>query len=52
MTHLFYGFKNVVFDMSKYSKYMEYDSHDVKDSSKKKKSAELGLKNYAIVAIF
>lgn len=42
MTHLFYGFKNVVFDMSKYSKYMEYDSHDVKDSSKKKSHQNWG----------
>lgn len=42
MTHLFYGFKNVVFDMSKYSKYMEYDSHDVKDSSKKKSQQNWG----------
>lgn len=53
MTHLFYGFKNVVFDVSKYSKYTECDSQDEKDLSKKiSKRFELGLKNYVIVIIF
>lgn len=53
MTHLFYGFKDVAFDVSKYRKYTEHDSQDVTDLSKKiSKRFELGLKNHAIVVTF